>query len=145
MKSFFRNLTVGKSIFLIFRNIVWISVVWIVFLRLPSYSREVNSQPLLKLEGNLLIESDIQSRDSVSGVITAIGNVKINYPDKGLFARSKQAQYFSSEEIVVLTGEVDVVRKDGSSIHTDRLVYRLKEDKLISDSTPGTKVISKIL
>ncbi|MEC9028220.1 MAG: hypothetical protein VX543_03315, partial [Cyanobacteriota bacterium] len=43
--------------------------------------------------GLITIESDIQNADSVTGVFTAIGNVRIVYPARGIVATSRQAQY----------------------------------------------------
>ena len=40
------------------------------------------------------IESDRQSADSITGVVTAIGNVRIIYPARGMQATSRQVQYF---------------------------------------------------
>merc|ERR1711871_968481 len=58
----------------------------------------------------ITIESDSQSADNVTGVVTAIGNVRIVYPSRGMVATSRQAQYFSREGRLVLSGDVDVVQ-----------------------------------
>jgi len=58
----------------------------------------------------LTIESDSQKADNVTGVITAIGNVRILYPRSAPGGpSSRQAQYFTNEGRIVLSGDVDVV------------------------------------
>ena len=52
-----------------------------------------------QIQGNddrlITIESDTQSADNITGVVTALGNVRIVYPSRGMVATSRQAQYFS--------------------------------------------------
>ena len=45
--------------------------------------------------GVITIESDLQSADNGTGVITASGNVRLVHAGRGLVATSRQAQYFT--------------------------------------------------
>ena len=45
--------------------------------------------------GLISIESDSQSADNVTGVVTELGNVRITYPSRRMVATSRQAQYFT--------------------------------------------------
>ena len=45
--------------------------------------------------GSITIRSDSQEANSGTGIITAIGNVRINYPARQIQATSAQAQYLS--------------------------------------------------
>ena len=80
-------------------------------------------------DGLITIESDSQSADNVTGVVTAIGNVRIVYPTRGMVATSRQAQYFSREGRLVLSGDVDVVQDDGNSIRAERVTYDLNDEE----------------
>ena len=97
-------------------------------------------------EGSLItIESDTQSADNITGVVTAVGNVRIVYPSRGTVATSRQAQYFSRESILVLSGDVDVVQDDGNSIRAERVTYNLDEERALADPIPGQQVQSILL
>ena len=90
------------------------------------------------------IESDVQQADNQTGIVTATGNVKITYPDKGMVATSKQAQYFSKEGRLVLSGDVDVIDADGQRIRAERLVYQLDQERLLAQPAQGKQVMSKL-
>ena len=94
--------------------------------------------------GLITIESDIQNADSVTGVFTAIGNVRIVYPARGIVATSRQAQYFSKEDRVVLTGDVDVIRDGENSMQAERVVYLLEEEQAVADPRPGAQVFTSV-
>ena len=51
--------------------------------------------------GVITIESDLQSADNGTGVITASGNVRLVHAGRGLVATSRQAQYFTEEDRIV--------------------------------------------
>ena len=90
------------------------------------------------------IESDSQLSDNKTGIVTATGNVRIVYPDRGMVATSRQAQYFSREGRLVLSGDVDVIDHDGQRIRAERLVYRLDSERLRADPPKGSQVYSKL-
>ncbi|WP_413361205.1 LptA/OstA family protein [Prochlorococcus sp. MIT 1201] len=94
--------------------------------------------------GLITIESDIQNADSVTGVFTAIGNVRIVYPARGIVATSRQAQYFSKEDRVVLSGDVDVIRDGENSMQAERVVYLLEEEQGVADPRTGTQVFTSV-
>lgn len=94
--------------------------------------------------GLVTIESDLQQADNQTGVVTATGNVRITYPERGMVATSRQAQYFSKEGRLVLSGDVDVVDGDGQRIRAERLVYTLDQERLVAQPTPGQQVTSKL-
>jgi lipopolysaccharide export system protein LptA len=90
------------------------------------------------------IESDRQQADNRTGIVTATGNVRIVYPEKGMVATARQAQYFSREARLVLSGDVEVVDAEGQRIRAERLVYLLSSERLQAEPTQGRQVISKI-
>ena len=90
------------------------------------------------------LESDRQQADNRTGIVTATGNVRIVYPEKGMVATARQAQNFSKEARLVLSGEVQVVDGDGQRIRAERLVYLLGSERLQAEPAAGKQVISKI-
>lgn len=94
--------------------------------------------------GLVTIESDLQQADNQTGVVTATGNVRITYPERGMVATSRQAQYFSREGRLVLSGDVDVIDADGQRIRAERLVYTLDQERLLAQPMPGRQVRSKL-
>jgi lipopolysaccharide export system protein LptA len=103
------------------------------------------SRPVATPDGGLVtIESDSQQADNRTGVVTAIGNVRIEYPDRHMVATARQAQYFSREGKLVLTGDVDVIDADGQRIRAERLVYRLDSERLLAEPIGGKQVYSRL-
>ena len=91
------------------------------------------------------IESDSQTADNVTGVVTAIGNVRIVYPSRGMVATSRQAQYFSREGRLVLSGDVDVVQEDGSTLRAERVTYNLEDERAVALPSTGGQVRSTMI
>ena len=98
----------------------------------------VNCSPLIT------VESDLQQADNTTGVVTATGNVKVTYPEKKLIATSRQAQYYTKEGRIVLSGDVDVVQEGGNRLRAQRVVYLVTSDRLIADPAAGEQVKSWI-
>lgn len=93
--------------------------------------------------GIVSIESDVQRADNVTGVVTATGNVRIVYADQRVVATARQAQYFSREGRVVLSGDVDVIQMDGPSIRAERITYLVDEERVIAEPAGGQQVLSR--
>ena len=83
----------------------------------------------------LNINSDVQEANSQTGVFTARGNVQLSYPARQIQATSAQAQYFSRERRMVLSGDVYVLQQ-GNSIRGDTVTYLIDEGRFIA--TPKT-------
>ncbi len=105
----------------------------------------VTAQTATGEDSLIMIESDTQSADNITGVVTAVGNVRIVYPARGMVATSRQAQYFSREAMLVLSGDVDVVQDDGNSIRAERVTYNLDEERALANPIPGQQVQSTLL
>lgn len=94
--------------------------------------------------GLVTIESDSQQADNRSGVVTATGNVRITYPPRGMVATARQAQYYTREGKLILSGDVDVIDADGQRIRAERLVYHLDSERLRAEPAPGSQVITRL-
>ena len=94
-------------------------------------------------EGVITIESDLQSADNGTVVITASGNVRLVHAGRGLVATSRQAQYFTEEDRIVLSGDVDVIQADGNQLRAARFTYLLDEGRAIASPVPGQQVFSQ--
>ncbi|WP_255110922.1 LPS-assembly protein LptD [Synechococcus sp. RedBA-s] len=95
--------------------------------------------------GQVTIESDSQQADNVTGIITATGNVRIVYPDQRVVATSRQAQYFTREGMIILSGDVDVVQEDGNLLRADRVTYLVERERALAQPLEGQQVFSKLL
>jgi len=144
-----------NNLFMFFRRPTFLVLLFSIFglFAFPAVIRSspavlnppAGSTPSSPSAGSLVtIESDLQQADNQTGVVTATGNVKITYPDKGMVATSRQAQYFSKEGRLVLIGDVDVVDSDGQRIRAERLVYQLDQERLIAQPSAGKQVTSKL-
>ncbi|WP_434555478.1 LptA/OstA family protein [Prochlorothrix hollandica] len=74
--------------------------------------------------------SDVQQADAKTGIVTATGNVQIFYPARGITATSAQAQYFSQERRIVLTGNVFVYQEGGNSLRGEVVTYFVDEERM---------------
>lgn len=79
----------------------------------------------------LTLRSDIQEANSKTGVITARGNVQIYYPARQIQATSAQAQYFSRERRIVLSGDVYVLQQ-GNSLRGETITYLIDEGRFVA-------------
>jgi lipopolysaccharide export system protein LptA len=95
--------------------------------------------------GLVTIESDQQTADQRTGVVTAIGTVRIVYPDERVVVTARQAQYFSNESRVVLSGDVDIVQEGGNLMRAEQVVYLVDADRLIAVPPSGAQVFSRVL
>ena len=94
--------------------------------------------------GLVTIESDLQRADQSTGVVTATGNVRIVYPDQRVVATARQAQYFSKEGRVVLSGDVDIVQTGGNLLRAERVIYLVESERLIAIPPQGQQVFSQM-
>lgn len=112
----------------------------------PSSAPAASVAPAAALAtaGLVSIESDQQQADNGTGVITASGNVRIVYPDRRVVATAKQAQYFSREARIVLTGDVDVIQADGSALRAERVIVLLNSQRVLAQPRQGQQVVSTL-
>jgi len=85
------------------------------------------------VEGSISIESVIQSADNSTGVFTAVGSVQVVYPSKKITAKAQQVQFFSNENRLVLSGDVDFLREGGHPLQSERVIYLLDEDQVFAE------------
>lgn len=79
----------------------------------------------------LTLLSDVQEANRETGVVTARGNVRINYPARQIQATAAQAQYFINERRIVLTGNVYVLQ-EGNSLRGERITYLIDEGRFVA-------------
>ena len=136
------------------KDLLGVSVVAIALRRLRTFACclsvfAVSSIPVLlqaqeaSEAGLITIESDLQSADNSTGVITASGNVRLVHPDRGVVATSQQAQYFTQEERIVLSGDVDVVQDEGNRLQAAKVIYLLDEERALAMPADGEQVFSQ--
>ncbi|MDX1977702.1 MAG: LptA/OstA family protein [Pseudanabaenaceae cyanobacterium bins.68] len=102
---------------IISRLIATLTGVWLA--TLPSYAQTSSA---------LTIRADTQEANAKTGVVTAKGNVRMNYPARQIAATSTQAQYFSKERRIVLSGNV-IVTQQGNKIQAETITYLIDEGK----------------
>ena len=59
-----------------------------------------------------------------------------------MLATARQAQYFSREARVVLSGDVRIVQEDGSRLLAEQVVYDVSLERLDARPLPGAQVVS---
>jgi lipopolysaccharide export system protein LptA len=110
----------------------------------PAAASPAPAAPARINTGLVTIESDQQRADQLTGVVTATGNVRIVYPDERVVATARQAQYFSKENRVVLSGDVDIVQEGGNLIRAERVVYLVDSERLTAIPPSGEQVFSRL-
>ncbi|QUS60046.1 LptA/OstA family protein [Synechocystis sp. PCC 7338] len=89
----------------------------------------------------MTVRSDIQEANSQTGVVTARGNVQVYYPARNLQATAAQAQYFSQERRLVLSGNVYVLQ-DGNSMRAETMTYLVDEGRFVANPEANQQVES---
>ncbi|CAD5950671.1 LptA/OstA family protein [Planktothrix agardhii] len=92
----------------------------------------------------MTVRSDIQEADAQTGIVTARGNVQINYPARSIQATAAQAQYFSRERRIILSGNVFVLQ-EGNTIRGETVTYLIDEGRFIALPQGGGQVESMYL
>ena len=103
------------------------------------------TKPLRINTGLVTIESDQQQADQQTGVITARGNVRIVYPDERVVATARQAQYFSNEGRVVLSGDVDILQDGGNWLRAEQVTYLVDSERMQAIPAKGQQVFSRVV
>lgn len=103
----------------------------------PKYLEAQN----LPETGSITIRSDSQEANSDTGIITAQGNVQINYPARQIQATSAQAQYYSRERRLELSGNVYVIQA-GNSMRAESMTYLVDEGRFIATPKSNRQVES---
>jgi len=114
----------------------------LLLVAIPILAIGTSSLPSTQAQTNtaLTIRADIQEANSNTGVVTATGNVKMSYPARQIDAIAEQAQYFSKEQRVVLTGNVIVTQEGVNSIKAQTVTYLVTEGKFVASPPPNQQV-----
>ncbi len=115
------------------------TLVWIGAIAFPT-DRPALAETLAPGQA-LTMRSDVQEANSITGVITARGNVQINYPARQIQATSVQAQYYSREKRIILTGNVYVLQ-EGNSLRGETITYLIDEGRFLALPDSGRQVES---
>ena len=107
----------------------------------PNLAPSLVNAQVSPAAGAITLRSDIQESNSETGVITAKGNVQINYPARKIQATAAQAQYFSRERRLVLTGNVYVLQA-GNSMRAETMTYLIDEGRFIATPKSDRQVES---
>ncbi|MGL5835110.1 MAG: LptA/OstA family protein [Waterburya sp.] len=99
------------------------------------------AQAQVPSSGAITLKSDVQESNAKTGVITARGNVQINYPARKIQATATQAQYYSRERRLILTGNVYVLQ-DGNSLRAEEMTYLIDEGRFIAKPQSDRQVES---
>ncbi|MFN3927392.1 MAG: LptA/OstA family protein [Pseudanabaenaceae cyanobacterium] len=90
----------------------------------PHYGQPANTA--------ITIRSDVQEANARTGVITARGNVRIDYPARQLVGTAAQAQYFTDEQKIVLSGNVVVTERGVNTIRAETITYLVNEGQFVA-------------
>lgn len=115
-----------------------------IALGLSPSGRIASAEEATRTGQPITLLSDVQEANAVTGVVTARGNVQIFYPARNMQATSAQAQYYSREQRIVLTGDVFVLQ-DGNSIQGERITYLVNEGLFEALPDEGEQVQSVYL
>jgi lipopolysaccharide export system protein LptA len=126
------NFPFAKSAAIVKLLLVIVPILAIGTFSLPSTQAQTNSP--------LTIRADVQEANSITGVITATGNVRMTYPARQIDVVAEQAQYFSKEQRVVLTGNVVVTQEGVNSIKAQTVTYLISEGKIIAAPASNQQV-----
>ena len=89
--------------------------------------------------GSIILRSDIQEANAITGVITARGNVQVEYPSRQIYATSAQAQYFNEERRMILSGNV-IVLQEGNRLEAETVTYLIDEGRFVALPQPNEQV-----
>lgn len=95
--------------------------------------------PWVKAQDTITLRSDIQEANTNTGIITARGNVQIDYPAQQIRATAAQANYYSNERRIVLSGNV-LVNQQGNTLRAEVVTYLIDEGRFVAAPRPSNQV-----
>ncbi len=90
----------------------------------------------------LTIRSDVQEYNAKTQVVTARGNVQLLYPARQIKATAAQAQYFSTERRIVLSGNVYILQDGNNSMRGEKVTYLIDEGRFVATPKANQQVES---
>ncbi len=120
--------------------LIWSSIVFgsvPAIQAVPVIAQQQNSQ-------GLSIQADTQEANSKTEVVTARGNVRINYPSRKVQGQASLAQYYIKQKRIVLTGNV-LINQNGNTIEGESVIYLIEEGKFIANPKVKKQVRSSYL
>ncbi len=108
----------------------------------PIPTNSVQAQPA-NPQG-LSIQADTQEANSKTEVVTAKGNVRLNYPSRKVQAQANLAQYYIKQKRILLTGNVLIIQ-NGSTLEGESVTYLIEEGKFIVNPKAKQQVRSNYL
>ncbi|GAB1537853.1 hypothetical protein NUACC21_05080 [Scytonema sp. NUACC21] len=90
----------------------------------------------------LYIRGKVQEYNSKTQVATVRGDVELVYPARGIQATAAQAQYFTRERQIVLSGNVYVLEQGRNSIKAETVTYLIDEGRFVATPKQGRQVES---
>lgn len=92
----------------------------------------------------LSIQADTQEANSKTEVVTARGNVRLNYPSRKIQAQANLAQYFIKQKRILLTGNV-LIAQQGSTLEGESVLYLIDEGTFIANPKVKQQVRSNYI
>ena len=117
-------------------GLILATIISVTIASASQISKAQSTQP-----GAITLKSDTQESDAETGIITASGNVQIDYPARQIQATAAQAQYFSRERRLILTGDVYVIQ-EGNSMRAEKMTYLIDEGRFIATPRSDRQVES---
>jgi lipopolysaccharide export system protein LptA len=102
----------------------------------------VQAQP--QSSKGLIIQADTQEANSKTEIVTARGNVRLNYPARKIQARANLALYYIKQKRIVLTGNVLIVQS-GNTLEGESITYLIDEGKFIANPKDRQQVRSNYI
>ena len=110
----------------------------------PQLQRATAQTPQASAGQNrpLYIRGKQQEYNSKTQVATVRGDVELSYPGRGIQATAAQAQYFTRERQIVLSGNVYVLQQGSNSIKAETVTYLIDEGRFVATPKSGRQVES---
>lgn len=108
----------------------WVRVVPLVMAAIAAIPLAFNAAQA-QTRRALTLRADLQQANARTGVVTARGNVQLSYPARQIQATASQAQYYSRERRIVLSGNVYVLQ-EGNSLRANTITYLIDEGRFVA-------------
>jgi lipopolysaccharide export system protein LptA len=100
-------------------------------LTIPSHVQTATAQTSRE-NSPLTISADVQEYNANTQVATARGNVQMLYPARQIKATAAQAQFFSKERRIDLSGNVYILQQGVNSIRAEKVTYLIDEGRFVA-------------
>ncbi len=108
----------------------------------PAEGQQVVGSYVIQSEGSgkASIRSDLQEANTLTGEITATGNIRLEYPTRQIIATAQKATYSNKDRTILMQGNVSILQQGSNTLQAESITYAIDESRFLAVPSSGKQV-----